>query len=274
MLRRSWIKLGVCLSIWFFAFGCAHTSSNLGEQANSTILSKILERGEVVVGTSLSQPPFSFKDKDGSASGLDISVAERLADGLGVKLRIEPKPFNQLLGALKKGEVDIVLSGMTVTPYRNRDVLFARPYFLSHRGYASATMDIVEESPLSKLVAEGRRVGVLQGSTHEKAVLEANNNANISYGANYEALFQMLGDGKVELVVGEHPSCAVAGLLAKNTEAKIVMANTYEPIGAAIRPGDTHFLNWLNNFFDTIEDSGEAQELLEHWLESNVWDNW
>ena len=272
---RGWLINHVVFLVTVFIWaGCAHQTNKGESHQRPMTLQKIIERGEVVVGTSLAQPPFTFQGKDGKSSGLDISVAQRLADALGVKLQVKSQSFGDLMGSLKRGEVDIILSGLTITPQRNRDVLFARPYFRSHRGFATLNRDIAQGASLEEVVSDEMKIGVLKGSTHERAVRGVNDKANIVYGEHYGALFSMLNAGKIDLVVGEYPSCIVASRLAQQEEAQVVMADTYEPIGAAIRIDDYHFLNWLNNFLNSLEKSGETQRILEGWLKANVWDDW
>ena len=63
--------------------------------------------------------------------GLEVDLAKGLAYALGLEVEIVQKPFGQLLPALKKNQVDMVISGMTITPERNARVAFAGPYFIS-----------------------------------------------------------------------------------------------------------------------------------------------
>lgn len=50
---------------------------------------------------------------------------------MGVRLRFVERPFAQLLPALEKGEIDVVMSGMTITPDRNLRVAFVGPYIVT-----------------------------------------------------------------------------------------------------------------------------------------------
>jgi len=94
-------------------------------------LDRILKRGELRVGTSGSQPPFTIKSKEGHLMGYEIDIANLLADAMNLKLTLVAKPFSELLPALEKGEIDVVMSGMTITPERNLKFTFAGPYTLS-----------------------------------------------------------------------------------------------------------------------------------------------
>ena len=68
------------------------------------VLNKILKSGELRVGTSGSQPPFTMKAKEGQLMGYEIDLATLLTDALNLKLKFVEKPFSELLPALEKGE--------------------------------------------------------------------------------------------------------------------------------------------------------------------------
>jgi len=95
------------------------------------VLNKILKSGELRVGTSGSQPPFTMKSKDGQLMGYEIELAKLLIDAMNIKLKFVEKPFSELLAALEKGEIDVIMSGMTITPERNLKATFAGPYIVS-----------------------------------------------------------------------------------------------------------------------------------------------
>src|SRR5512139_1551832 len=97
----------------------------------SPVLDRILAKKELVVGTAASMPPLNMTTKDGQIVGMEVDLARFFANGMGVKLTLKTMRFNDLLPALGKGQVDMVLSAMTITPQRNLTVAFAGPYFAS-----------------------------------------------------------------------------------------------------------------------------------------------
>jgi ABC-type amino acid transport substrate-binding protein len=77
----------------------------------SPVIDRIVQSGELRVGTSGTQPPLSATAKDGSLMGFDIEIANAMAKAMGVKLTLVPMDFADLLSAVQKGDVDMVLSG-------------------------------------------------------------------------------------------------------------------------------------------------------------------
>ena len=88
-----------------------------------TGLQKIVERGTLILGTSGNMTPMTRSINDGKdAVGFDIDLANTLASTMGVELEIKILPFDQLISAVNSGDVDIVISNMTITPERNTQV--------------------------------------------------------------------------------------------------------------------------------------------------------
>lgn len=79
--------------------------------AQAPVLTRVVKTGTLRVGMSANQPPLNVKSKSGQMIGLEVDLANGLAYALGLELEIVQKPFGQLLGALKKGKVDMLMSG-------------------------------------------------------------------------------------------------------------------------------------------------------------------
>ena len=98
-----------------------------GPAPAGTVLDRILKKGELVVGTTGTQPPLSMTAKGGEIIGLDADIAKLIATGLGVKIRFSKMLFSELIPALESGKVDMIISGMTMTSERNAKVPFIGP---------------------------------------------------------------------------------------------------------------------------------------------------
>src|SRR5436305_2729890 len=88
------------------------------------VLGSIVKNGEIRIGTTGTQPPYSMKAKTGELIGYEIDLAKALSTNKGVKLKLVEMPFSQLMDALKSGKIDGIMSGMTITPERNMVALF------------------------------------------------------------------------------------------------------------------------------------------------------
>lgn len=96
---------------------------------------KIKQRGEIRVGLSADYAPLEFeKTVHGKTeyAGVDIELAKKIAKDNHLKLKIVNMQFDSLLGALKTGKIDIIISGMTTTPERKKEVDFTEPYMMTN----------------------------------------------------------------------------------------------------------------------------------------------
>ena len=102
----------------------ADDNANNGDDAAMT---------KLVLGTSADYAPFEFMYPDESGEmvygGIDVSVAQYIADEMGVELQVENMGFDYLLTSLDKGDFDIVLAAMEATPDRLENADFSDPYY-------------------------------------------------------------------------------------------------------------------------------------------------
>jgi His/Glu/Gln/Arg/opine family amino acid ABC transporter permease subunit len=95
------------------------------------VVDDIRARGELVISTDATYPPFEVK-KDDRLVGFDVEVGEAIAKELGVKVRWVDQEWAGVLGSLESGKADLVMAGVTITEERKKKgYLFSRPYFLS-----------------------------------------------------------------------------------------------------------------------------------------------
>jgi polar amino acid transport system substrate-binding protein len=97
------------------------------------ILHIILDKGEINVGVSY-LPPWVMKNKQGELIGFEIDIAKQLAEDMGVKVNFKEYQWQKMIPALKNGEIDIIASGLSITPKRALEIDFSNPYASS--GYS------------------------------------------------------------------------------------------------------------------------------------------
>ena len=111
---------------------CGNTNSSK-DNANTGDDSQPEAKTTLVVGVSADYAPFEFMYPDASGNmvygGIDISVAQYVADELGLTMQVENMSFDNLLASLDKGDFDIVLSAMEATPDRLENADFSDPYY-------------------------------------------------------------------------------------------------------------------------------------------------
>jgi polar amino acid transport system substrate-binding protein len=238
------------------------------------VLDRILAKKELVVGTAADMPPLNMTLKDGKIVGMEMDLARMMADSLNVKLTLKPITFNDLIPALEAGQVDLVMSGMTITPARNVKVAFVGPYFASGKSILTKEANAPSLLSLEQMNKPDVVLAALKGSTSQLFVERLTPNAKLVLTDDYDQAVAMVLDGKVNAMVADYPICTVS-VYRYRDKALTTLKNplTYEPIGIALPPTDPMLLNLVQNFLARIVNSGELEALRQRWFNDASWVN-
>lgn len=131
-----------------------------------TSLSKVTEKGELIVGFCAQYPPFESKnEKTGEFEGFDVDLARAIAKELGVKVKLVDAEWQGLLAGLKKGDYDTLITCMSKSEARGENTNFSDVY------YTLPDVIVVrkDESTITgKDELKGKVVGVQLGSGSEQ----------------------------------------------------------------------------------------------------------
>lgn len=132
---KKMIAMLLALVMALSLMACGSTNANNGgnDNANNGDDAQPEAKTTLVVGVSADYAPFEFMYPDAGGNmvygGIDISVAQYVADELGLTMQVENMSFDNLLASLDKGDFDIVLSAMEATPERLENADFSDPYY-------------------------------------------------------------------------------------------------------------------------------------------------
>lgn len=236
------------------------------------VLDRILKRGELVVGISGNQPPLNATSKEGNIIGLDADLAILMADTMDVKVKFNTIPFSELLSSLEAGKVDVIISGMTITPERNLKVAFVGPYFISGKSIITTKEKALSLDSVADINTPATTLTALKGSTSQAFVEKCIPEAKLITTKNYDEALELVMQGKADAMIADYPFCAVSAF--RYRDKKLVAVDkpfTYEPLGIALPANDPLLVNWVENFFMTLEGSGDLQMLTERWFRDSSW---
>jgi polar amino acid transport system substrate-binding protein len=238
----------------------------------SPVLDRIVAKKELVVGTAASMPPFNMTTKDGKIVGMEIDLANLIAGAMNVKLTLKVVPFNNLLAALEGGQVDMILSSMTITPARNLKVAFVGPYFASGKSILTKQANAESMNDVSKVNKPDKTLVVLKGSTSQVFAEKIFPKAKLLLADDYDQAVAMLREDKAQAMVADMPICQVsvyrypdAGL------ATLQKPLSYEPLGMAIPPNDFLLVNLLQNLLNTMQKDGSMGMIIDRWFKDGSW---
>ena len=216
-----------------------------------------------IVGVSADFPPFESVE-NGEFVGFDIDLIKAIGEEMGFEVEIRDMSFDSLIAALVSGNLDIVISGMTITQERAEVVSFSKPYWT-----ADQSVVVREDSDFNVTVLFGKRnVGVQTGTTGDLWVEENLVETKILTGnfKRYDTYVLAMTDlinKNIDAIVLDAP---VAEGFAKVRPVKVVaILKTYEDYGIAVNKGNKALLALINEGIDRLEASGKLDELnLKH----------
>lgn len=222
--------------------------------------------GTLTMSTNAAFPPYEMTADDGSFEGIDIEVAQAIADKLGLKLQVDDMDFDAALLAVQNGKSDMVMAGVTVTDERKAVMDFTD-------SYASGVQVVIvpEDSDIASIDdMQGKMIGVQRGTTGDLYCSDTVENGgfgaeNVTPYPDGLTAVQALMNGQVDCVVIDNAPAqefvtANPGLKILDTE----YANEDYAIGVA--KGNTQLLDALNTAIAELKADGTIQSILDKYI--------
>ncbi len=234
------------------------------------------EMGPLRVAMELQFPPFETTDTEGNPTGISVQIAERLGEFLNREVEIIPTAWTGLIPAVQAGNVDVIISSMSITEERGKIIDFSVPY-ASWGLYLLAAKDSPIES-FTDLNAPGRVVAVKAGTTGESLARKNITEGEIRSFEDVAACVLEVAQGKADAFI--YDALTVYESWEKTKDSTRMILDTIEgtkaSLGMGIRKGRDEFLAQVNAFikkmqeedgFNTIAEPyvGEIKEVFEQY---------
>lgn len=226
-------------------------------------LDGIRQRGELVIATDATYPPFEYKDGE-KLLGFDVDLGNEIGRELGVKVRWTPMAWSGVQGSLESRKCDMIISGVTITEERKQKTAFSRPYFPSGQTIARRKGD---QSVQKLQDLKNRRVSVQEETTGQYALQKL--------GVKKDQInrFDKLQDGLTDVVNGKSDA-AVADLPALKESLRTGYPQleltgglfTNEYVGVWMRKGEPELLAAVNHAIGVILVDGRYARLYSTWI--------
>lgn len=256
-------KLGKLLIVSVLALAVAIAAAGCGSKQESsqpkTLLDQIKAKGEITMATSPDYPPFEFIDDKGNVAGLDIDLANAIAKEMGVKLTIQQMGFDGIITAVKAGQVNMGVSGFTVTEERKKSIDFTDPYFTG----GQVIVALKESNFKGPEDLNGKVVGAQIGTTGEKAA-NGIKGAQVKTFDDFLMAIQELKNKNIAAVVGD--MSVAKNLVASDSKLVIVGKPINEEQTAIIvQKGHPELVKALNDAIAKVKASGEYDKIIQKW---------
>lgn len=239
------LALVLCLALTLFT-ACSKKGPSLKD---------IKKAGKLVVATSPDFPPFENLE-GGEVVGIEVEIMKLICEKLGVDLVIEQINFDAVLTGVQSGKYDCGMSGISVTPKREKNTLFTVPYCLA----AQCIVVRADSSIASKADLAGKKISVQTGTTA----------AEFCSGEGYElSQFEANQDAKLALTQSKVDAWVVDDLTAAemckgDDSVKILSESmTTEPYAFAFAFGSEDLVEEINKILTELINDGTIENLFK-----------
>ncbi|MDE0095362.1 MAG: transporter substrate-binding domain-containing protein [Gammaproteobacteria bacterium] len=239
---------------------------SVGASAECTndVWNKVMDRGKLVVGVKADYKPWGYRDESGNIVGMEVDMAQLVADAMGVELETIAVQSSNRMQFLEQGKIDMMIATMSDRPDRRKIVGITQPNY-----YTSGT-NVMSPTALSLTEWEnlrGKPVCGKQGAFYNKIVSERYGAEIVAFTGNAEAK-QALRDKKCIAWVYDDSSI-VSDLSSGNwNDFEMPLASEDDnPWGLAVPLGekDCVFGNFMSGMTYNWHQSGKLIELEKKW---------
>ncbi len=217
--------------------------------------------GKLIVGTEAGFAPYEYLVGD-KVEGVDMDIAQAIADALGVELEVQNMDFDGALLAVQQGKVDIVAAGVSVSEEREEVMDFSVKYVDSKDVVVvKADEPAVEESTADALA--DKTVGVQQGNIADLWVTDNTEAGSVQRYTKFVQAAQDLANGKIDCIVMDE---APAVELVESSDGKLAIldgdALFEDSYAVAIKKGNEPMKAAVDAVINDLIDSGEMDAII------------
>jgi polar amino acid transport system substrate-binding protein len=218
--------------------------------------------------TETDYPPFNFTGPDGNPAGFNVDLARMICDEIKVTCTVQMRRFETLLDAISSNRGDAIIASLAVTPQLRARLDFSDPYYRAPARFVSRRDQVMREVRPEFL--EGRKVGVIAGTSHEAYLTAMFTDAELHSYPNDEALRAALRRGEVDFIFGDAIALAFwingtdsADCCAFSGGPFVESRYFGEGIGIAVRKGNDQLRQAMNWALFRLWEKGRYTDL---WL--------
>ncbi len=259
MKKLTSILAAICIICLALA-GCENqpNKETAKSEPSVTTLDTIKKAGELTIGTCPDYPPFESIDDQGKTIGFDIDLGKAVAKELGVTAKFMKMSFDTIITSVKNGQIDLGMSGFSITEERKQSIAFSNPYYSS-----SQVIMVLKDSDIaSKEDLVGKTIAVELSTTGADAAKTVKD-AQVKAVDDYNVATMMLKNGSAHAVVLDAP---IAKEYASRHNFEILEKPlTFEETAIVMKKEAVELKKAIDAALETIKADGRYDELKEKW---------
>lgn len=234
-------------------------------------LQSVLEKKTLRVGLSLFTP-WAIKQRTGQLVGFEVDVAKQLAKDLGVQPEFHILEWEKIMPALLKREIDIIASGMVITPQRALKFNFSQPYDSSGIGLVTNISLTKSFNGPHDLNRPEVTITAVTGTISEDVAHRVFPKATIRTLSTSQEAIQAVAKGKVHAYVEHKPITTFIALDNPGTVDEPLSKPLLETKAAfAVNKGDPDFVIFLDAWIISHNADAWLSSAHKYWFEGVEW---
>ena len=229
----------------------------------------VLAQGkELIVGSSATYRPFAYESPTKEIVGYDVDIIKAVAQKAGLSIKIVNTPWTGIFAALNNGDVDLVISGVTINDKRKQSYDFTAPYF-----EARQLMAVHKDSQVKTLKdLAGKKMGVVTGSTADDMASRefGKTNPDIRRFESTPVVISELANGGVDAAIGDNG--VIAFRTQEHKHLKTVSDANFpkEYFGIVVKQGNKDLLDKLNKGLAAVKADGSYAQIFKKWFQADA----
>ena len=234
----------------------------------STLGAAQAQNKELVVGSSATYRPFAYENPNKEIVGYDVDIIKAVAQKAGLQIKIVNTPWSGIFAALNNGDVDLVISGVTINDKRKQSYDFTTPYFEARQLIA------VNQSSTAKGLKDlaGKKIGVVNGSTADDTASRefGKTNPDIRRFESTPVVIAELANGGLDAAIGDNG--VIAFRAQEHKQLKTVNDPSFpkEFFGIVVKQGNKALLDKLNAGLAGVKADGSYGQIYKKWFQAEA----
>jgi len=223
---------------------------------------------ELVVGSSATYRPFAYENPNKEIVGYDVDIIKAVAQKAGLQIKIVNTPWTGIFAALNNGDVDLVISGVTINDKRKQSYDFTTPYFEARQLIAVSRDSSVKN--LKDLA--GKKIGVVNGSTGDDIASRefGKTNPDIRRFESTPVVISELVNTGLDAAIGDNG--VIAFRVQEHKQLKTVSDPSFpkEFFGIVVKQGNKALLDKLNTGLAAVKADGSYAQIYKKWFNADA----
>ena len=261
-------RIGLFLSLLLILFGLTGCT-NLQKEANTQdIWNKIEKKKIVIVGLDDSFVPMGFSQKNSQLAGYDVDLAREVFKQYGIKVNFQTIDWSMNATELRNGTIDLIWNGYSITPEREKKVMFSRPYLKNRQVLVVKRDSNIHDFKQMK----NKELGMQTGSTAEQWYERKQNVLRAKKAVLYDQVpnsFLDLNANRIQGILLDEVYANYYITHQTDSRAYRVIVNDKVPadyFAVGMRKGDKTMRKKINLALAKLQKNGKLEKLNEKWF--------